>query len=80
MDERVFQARLVGHLKLQSCGGPGRVVDRRATEDVVQDQCPAGSAFFVLPQPGGQSVEVQEPVRLLVPRECFGVQFRELHL
>ncbi len=80
MHEGVFQTGLMRHLSLQSCGGPGRVVDGRATEDVVQDQRPAGSAFVVLPQPSRELVEVQKPRSLLVPRECLGVQLRKMHL
>ena len=36
--------------------------------------------FHRLPQPGSDPVEVQQSVRLLIPRERLGVQFRELHL
>lgn len=76
----VLQARLMRDLNLQPCGGPRWVIDGRATEDVVQDQRPAGSAFVVLPQPSRELVEVQKPRSLLVPRECLGVEFRKMHL
>ena len=50
------------------------------TEVVVHDQRPAGGAVVVLPQPGRQPVEVEEPRSLLVATKRAIVQFRELVL
>ena len=69
--------RLVGDLILEACRRPRRVVDGRMTEGVVQDQRPAGGAFIVLPQPGRQPVQIQEPRGLLVATKRSLVQFRE---
>jgi len=56
MHESMLQTGLMRHLIFQPCRCPRRVVDGRATEGVVQDQRPAGSAFVVLPQPGREFV------------------------
>jgi hypothetical protein len=77
MDEGVFQTRLVCHLSFEPRGRPRGVIDGCATEDVVQDQRPAGITFVILPQPGRELVEIQQPVRLLIPREGLVVQFGE---
>ena len=78
MDECVFQTRLVVvHLILETSDHPRGVIDGYATEDVVQDQRPAGSTFVILPQPGRELVEIQQPVRLLIPCEGLVVQFGE---
>ena len=66
MHKCVLQARLMVDLMLQAGGRPRGVIGGRLPEGVVQDQRPAGSAFVVLPQPGRQPVEVQEPRSLLV--------------
>ena len=68
----------MGELVLETCGRPRRVVDGRMTEVVVHDQRPAGGAVVVLPQPGRQPVEIQEPRGLLVASERSLIQFREL--
>ena len=73
--KRVLQARLMGELVLETCGRPRRVVDGRMTEVVVHDQRPAGGAVVVLPQPGRQPVEIQEPPSLLVARETLVIEF-----
>ena len=75
--KRVLQARLMGDLILEACRRPRRVVDGRMSEGVVQDQRPAGGTFVVLPQPGRQPVEIQEPRGLLVATKRSLVQFRE---
>jgi len=77
MDERILQTRLVVHLILQTHGRPRGMIDGRTTEDVVQDQHPADSAFVVLPQPGREFVEVQKARGLLIASKHFLIQFRE---
>ena len=54
--KKANEGSLQSRLNLQPCGCPRWVVDGRATEDVVQDQGPAGIAFVVLPQPVSESV------------------------
>jgi hypothetical protein len=63
------------HLMLQAGSRPRGVIGGRLPEGVVQDQSPAGSAFVVLPQPGRELVEIQEPPSLLVAREILVVKF-----
>ena len=75
MHECVFQARLVVDLMLQAGSRPRGVINGRVAESVFQDQRPAGSAVVVLPQPGRQPVEIQEPPSLLVARETLVIEF-----
>ena len=75
MDKGVLQARLVINLMLQAGSRPRGVINGRVAESVFQDQRPAGSAVVVLPQPGRQPVEIQEPPSLLVAREILVVKF-----
>jgi hypothetical protein len=53
------------------------MIDGRATESIVKDRRPAVSAFVVLPQPGGEFVQVQEPRGLLISAEYSFVKLRE---
>ena len=80
MHKSVLQARLMVNLMLQAGSRPRGVIGGRLPEGVVQDQSPAGSTFVVLPQPGRQPVEVEEPRSLLVATKRAIVQFRELVL
>ena len=80
MHKCVLQARLMVDLMLEAGSRPRGVIGGRLPEGVVQDQSPAGSAFVVLPQPGRQPVEVEEPRSLLVATKRAIVQFRELVL
>jgi hypothetical protein len=75
MDKGMLQSRLMINLIFQARGRPGRVISGRVAESVLQDQRPAGSAFVVLPQPGRELVEIQEPPSLLVAREILVVKF-----
>ncbi len=80
MHKCVLQARLMIDLMLQAGSRPRGVIGGRLPEGVVQDQSPSGSTFVVLPQPGRQPVEVEEPRSLLVATKRAIVQFRELVL
>ena len=80
MDKCVLQARLVIDLVFKARGRPRGVINGRMAESVVHDQRPAGSAVVVLPQPGRQPVEIQQPGRLLVPGEALVIEFRKRRL
>ena len=75
MDKGEFQSRLMGDLIFEARGRPRGVINGRVAESVLQDQRPAGSAVVVLPQPGRQPVEIQEPPSLLVARETLVIEF-----
>jgi hypothetical protein len=75
MDKGMLQSRLMIDLIFQARGRPWGVISGRVAESVLQDQRPAGSAFVVLPQPGRELVEIQEPPSLLVAREILVVKF-----
>jgi hypothetical protein len=75
MHKCVLRTRLMVDLMLEAGSRPRGVIGGRLPEGVVQDQSPAGSAFVVLPQPGRELVEIQEPPSLLVAREILVVKF-----
>ena len=75
MDKGVLQSRLMIDLIFEARGRPRGVINGRVAESVFQDQRPAGSAVVVLPQPGRQPVEIQEPPSLLVARETLVIEF-----
>lgn len=74
VDQGVFEARLMVDLIAQTSGRRRRVIDRCATEGVVEDQSPASSAFDVLSEPIGELVDVLKPAHFLVACKVLFIQ------